>query len=158
MKRSRKSRVAVLAGAAVLVCAGVAFAGMSLRQKEYAQSEEKDFNEHLAQANEACGSKITAKIDWESFKGEIDKVLDGHEDKKKINFGLCAEPIKQIRWMCERPEAKGAVQKRIKSYSCKFGGKGKRKIGLKGSHLSLSVDWDIGLYDDYAKEYLGKVL
>jgi len=146
-----------MVGAALLVSTGVAFAGLSLRQKELVKKEDADLTEKLAQANKACETKMTAKVDWDSFKGEIDKWLDG-KDKDKINFALCAEPINQVRWLCERPEGKSAVQKRIVSFSCKFGGKGKRAIGLKGSNLSLSVDWDVGLYDDYVKEYLGKTL
>jgi hypothetical protein len=156
MKKGRK-RLALITGAALLVCAGVAFADMTVRQKEFAKAEDKDFNAQLASANEACEAKMTARIDWESFKAEIDRNLEG-KDKGKYNFGYCAEPLSRMRWMCERPEGKAAIQKRIKSYTCKFGGKGKRKIDLKGSTLTMWVDWEAGLYPEFIDEFLGKKL
>jgi hypothetical protein len=74
-----KTRLALVAGATVLVGASVAFADLSPRQREFAKREDGYFNQELATTNEKCGTKIEAKIDWESFKEEIDKSLDGKQ-------------------------------------------------------------------------------
>jgi hypothetical protein len=158
MSRSWQSRLAVVAGAAVLVSAGVAFADMTLRQKEFAKKQDESFKKEVDLANEKCGTKIEGKIDWESFKGEIDKSLDGKHERSYSFSSYCDAPVGAMFSMCDSEDAKAAIKKRIKSYTCKFGGKDKRKIELKGSSLTMWVDWEAANYDDYAKEYLGKQL
>jgi hypothetical protein len=158
MSRSWQSRLAVIAGAAVLVSAGVAFADMSLRQKEFAKKQDEYFKKETDPTNEKCGTKIAAKIDWQSFKPEIDKQLDGKDGHNYSFYGYCSSPMGVMFSMCEDADAKAAITKRIKSYTCKFGGKGKRKIELKGSSLTMWVDWEASNYDDYIKDYLGKTL
>jgi hypothetical protein len=155
---SWQSRLAVIAGAAVLVSAGVAFADMSLRQKEFAKKQDEYFKKEADLANEKCGTKIAAKIDWQSFKAEIDKSLDGKHESSYSFSGYCDSPMGTMFSMCDSEDGKAAIKKRIKSYTCKFGGEGKRKIELKGSNLTMWVDWKAANYDDYVKEYLGKTL
>jgi hypothetical protein len=158
MSRSWQSRLAVIAGAAVLVSAGVAFADMSLRQKEFTKKQDEYFKKEVAPTDEKCGIKLNAKIDWQSFKAEIDKHLDGKDGHNYSFYGYCSSPPSAMFSLCDSEDGKAAIKKRIKSYTCKFGGEGKRKIELKGSNLTMWVDWKASNYDDFVKEYLGKTL
>jgi hypothetical protein len=158
MSRNWKSRLALITGAAVLVSAGVAFADMSLRQKEFAKKQDEYFKKEVDLANEKCGIKLNAKIDWESFKGEVDKQLDGKDGYNYSFSGYCDAPVGSMFGICDSEDGKAAIKKRIKSYTCKYGGEGKRKIELKGANLTMWVDWKASNYDDYVKEYLGKTL
>jgi hypothetical protein len=159
MSRSRQSRLAFVAGVAVLAWAGVALADLSPRQREFADREDGYFNQELATTNEKCGTKITAKIDWESFKEEIDKSLDGQHGTKYNFNSYCGKPLGEIWTLCEQDEkTKASIKKRIKSYTCKYGGKDRRKIALKGTSLTMWVDWEGYNYSDWIKAYLNKVL
>jgi len=159
MKRSWLPRLAVAAGALVFFSAGVAMADMTLRQREFAKGQDDYFKREIDSANDRCSTKFAAKIDWNSFKGEIDKHLDGKHASSYSFYGFCAEPLGTMAGMCgDSEDSKSSVKKRIKSYTCKFGGKGKRKIELKGSSLTMWVDWEAANYGDYIKGYLGKVL
>jgi hypothetical protein len=158
MSKNWHSRLAVVVGGVILISTGIAFADMTLRQREFAKAQDDYFKKEIDSANEKCETKFNAKIDWLSFKAEIDKALDGKHASSYSFYGYCSGPLGTMYSMCDSADAKGAIQKRIKSYTCKFGGKGKRKIELKGSNLTMWVDWEASNYDDYVKGYLGKVL
>jgi hypothetical protein len=147
--------ILVLVGAA-LAWATIALADFSLRQKKYMKAQDEAFQKDVASANTKCGMKLKANIDWASFAGEVDKQLDG-----KLNYsfsGYCAEPVNTMFSMCDDADSKSAIAKKIKSYTCKFGGKGKRKIDLKGSGLTFWVDWEAANNGDFCKDFLGKKL
>ncbi len=152
---TRRSVMVIAAGTAV-VWAGVAFADFSLRQKKYMKGQDEYFQRDVTSANTKCGIKLKATIDWNSFKDEVDKQLDG-----KINYsfsGYCAEAVNTLFGMCDDADSKAAIAKKIKVYTCKFGGKGKRKLDLKGNALTYWVDWEAANNGDFCKDYLGKKL
>jgi hypothetical protein len=145
----------IVTGVAV-VWAGVALADFSLRQKKFMKGQDDYFQKEVASANTKCGMKLKASIDWNSFKAEVDKSLDG-----KINtsfYGYCSEPLSSMHGMCDDADSKGAIAKKVKSYTCRFGGKGKRKMDLKGGALTFWIDWDAANNGDFCKDFLGKKL
>ena len=154
MKRNHH-HLALLIGVVAVVWAGIA-AGFSLRQKKFMKQQDEYFKKEVDSANKKCAIALKAAIDWASFKGEMDKALD-----KKINYsfyGYCSSPVSNLRGMCDDADAKAEVKKKVKSYTCKFGGKGKRKMTLKGGKLTFWVDWEAANADDFAKEFFGKNL
>ena len=155
IRNLRRPLILALTTAAV-AWGAVALADFSLRQKKYMKAQDEYFQKDVDSANTKCGIKLKASIDWNSFKGEVDKQLDG---KSNYSFsGYCAEPVNTMFSMCDDADSKAAISKKIKSYTCKFGGKGKRKIDLKGSGLVFWVDWEAANNGDFCKDYLGKKL
>jgi hypothetical protein len=143
---------------AIIVIGGAAIAELSERQKEFAKAQDEYFKREVDSADAKCETKLDAKIDWESFKGEVDRRLDGKEGSHSF-YGYCAEPVGTLYSMCGGSErSKAAIKKKIKSYTCKFGGKGKRKAVLKGGALTYWVDWDAANNGDFMKAFLGKKL
>ncbi len=141
----------------LVLVAGPAGAEYSLREKQFMKQEDGYLAPHVKKANEKCGSSLNASIDWASFQGEVNKRLDGKLHRSPS--GYCALVPDNMWSMCrDDADAKAAIQKKVKTYVCKFGGKGKRNISLDGSTLTFWVDWEAPNNDPYIKGYLGKKL
>jgi hypothetical protein len=139
-----------------MLAASPAAAKLTLRQKSFAKQQDRYFKRHVDATRKKCGVKIKAVIDWESFKKEIDKQLD---KKQNVGFsGFCAQPLGVMWQLCAVSEGKHAIQRRIKSYVCRFGGKGKFRVRLKGSTLMMWVDWKATNIGQKIHKYLGKHL
>lgn len=119
---------------------------VSLKEQEKRTKIQSELDEELELDNEKCGTKITASINWDSFKGA---------DTGQSVSGYCATALTAARQLCESGDAgKKAVQKGIKKYTCAYGGKGKRAVSLKAGTLSLKIDFEESNYEDFVKAYL----
>ena len=58
--------------------------------------------------------------------------------------------------MCADALSKQAIAEKVKSYSCAFGGAGKRSLALDAAgKLTMTVDWDAANADDFIRAWLG---
>jgi hypothetical protein len=152
---SRRTLICLAAGLTVL-WAGAALAEFSLAEKKIIKKQDESYKSESDSLNKACASTIKAAIDWESFKSELTASADGK--LRKSFYGYCAAPLSALRSLCGDADAKQTVQKKVKQVTCKFGGKDKRKIDLKGGTVTYWVDWDSGNDADFCKAFLGKKL
>ena len=129
----------------------------TVAQKKLMKSVEAQFFRSVANADRWCKTKIRGAIDWPSWIDEVDKQIETGRGPS-IN-GYCSEPMSIAANMCKSDEfAAEAVQKKLKAYTCKFGGEGKRALSLAGGHLVMWVDWKGKNNWDYIKKWLGKHL
>lgn len=128
--------------------------GLTLRQREFAQGQNEDFQEQVAIANERCGTNIEARIDWQSFAAQIDLRLDGQLNKSFS--GYCATGIDGVRSACDSDTGRAAVQQRIQQYTCHYGPE--RTMTLDEGHLQLNIDWEAANYGDFVGDFLGRSL
>ena len=125
-----------------------AYSKMSLKMRKNAAEENKTFAKSIKQTNEKCGTAIKGKIDWDSFSKSKEKV-SGYS----VGSGYCDDFLSAVRQLCGDAMGKEAV-KAIKSYTCSFGGKGKRTVKLKGGRGIASVDWHSPNNKDFFLKYL----
>lgn len=145
-----------LTASALLVLASPARADYSLREKQYMKGEEKELAKAVTNTNTKCTMKLNAVIDWKSWRKEMNRILDG--EVRRSVYSYCQLVPDNMWSMCSDKTAADAIRKKIKTFVCKFGGKGKRDIKLTGSTLSFWVDWEAANNDPYIKQYLGKKL
>jgi hypothetical protein len=119
----------------------------TLAQKQFMAKQDAEFAEAVPDTDKACGTALKASIDWPGFlKSEIG-------NNSIVSY--CAEPLNTLRSMCSDPLAKTAISEKIKTYTCGFGGPGKRALSLDNGALHIDVDWDAANYGDYIKAWLG---
>lgn len=152
-----KQTIYIFLAIAFILPAGPALAKLSLRQKKVAKQHDKYLKKSIVAANKDCGTKLKAIMDWETFKGEMEKQFEG-----KLNvafYSFCGEVLDTIGAMCrEDADAKQAIAGTIKTIKCRFGGKGKRKLALKKGALTWTIDWKAPNNGKYVRKFLGKKL
>jgi hypothetical protein len=130
-----------------LVVLAASSQAQTLAQKQFMAKQDATFAEAVAPTDAACGTKLTASIDWPGFlKSDI-----GNNSVPSY----CAEALGAMQRMCADPLAKQAISEKIKSYTCGFGGTGKRAMSLDGGALRMDVDWEAANYGDYITAWLG---
>lgn len=80
-------------------------------QKEAKISFEKSIASALNDANTACGTRLKVKTNFDWFTKDWDGV--GYED-------ACKEVFLVIKAMCERPEHKKVLAKKVTGVACQF--------------------------------------
>ncbi len=127
--------------------------GLSLGQRKFAKSQNQYFaRSSVKPFKKKCGFEVEASIDWDSFQEQVQLKLDG-----KLNhsfYGFCGAALDAMFSMCGDEDSKNAIKNRIQVYTCKYGGKGKRKIELRGNTLTMWVDWKAPNYGPFVKKYL----
>jgi hypothetical protein len=104
----RNGSIVTLAGLLVAI-ALPAFAD-SLADKKMHADQEADLADRLALTNQACGSHVTAKIDWSTF-GEADAL-------KNAVTPYCAAALDAIEDICSDTLGKQAVTEKVKTVTC----------------------------------------
>jgi len=136
----------------------VAWAEFSARQKEFIKEKDKDFAAVVQNTNEKCGIALKASIDWKSFQAEIDKYLDNKLGYHAMDSDYCPDVLFELRnAYCKDDDAKANVKRKVKTFVCKFGGKGKQKLVVRGGTVTYWVDWDVRA-STYVRTQLGKSL
>ena len=120
---------------------------LSVRQTDFMKEQDQDFKRVFADEFEyKCGAPLTWSIAWASFVNEVDKRL-AKEETTSI-YDACGVPINRLMDVCATDSKVAAkVKKKIKRFSCTFGGKRKRKLSLKKKTLVYRVDF--GAKDAY---------
>ena len=143
----------LVVGLCLSTVAGTAWA-LSMKEEAFIEQQDKYFKDNVDYYNKQCGGKLKATIDWKkSFLPEVKKKLAG-----KINYsfyGYCSHALNSLAYMCrDNPKAKARIQKKVKSYHCKFGGKGKRKMSIKGGKVTAAIDWEASNNSKFWKDYI----
>jgi len=120
----------------------------SLKEKRAQQDINQDLQEAAKNANDACGSSITAEYDYSGVKPE-------DYDKYSV-AGYCSEVLSAIAGVCSDDMGKDAVKQKITKVVCKVGPQ--RTIELAGGTVSYTIQWDTANNSDYISEYLMKSL
>ncbi len=133
------------------------YAGFSMRQRQFIENEDASFQSSVTYYQEHCRAPIDAHIEWSTFLGEVDRNLDGQAN---YSFRLfCAYPLDHLAAQCSRSEAdRQAVVARVRSYSCVYGGPGRRAISLAGGQATMAVDWEAPNYEAFVSDYFGRAL
>lgn len=123
----------------------------SLEDEEKWNNQKSYMDRYMNESREVCGiaeGKWSYTFDKESFaKGE------GAEWGSHSPNGRCGAVFEELAAICRSGESgKKRVQEKVKSLTCKFGGKGKEKLELKGGAITLVLDWDS------SGEFIGKQL
>lgn len=130
---------------------------LSLRQRDFARSEDEYFQSRVDDFERWCGYPLEAHIDWVTFREEIDRRLDGTIFVSFFDY--CGSGVEAMSRMCQNhPDSREVLQSRVHHYVCRYGGPGLRAIELRGDTLTMAVDWDATYYDRYVDDYLGRVL
>ncbi len=129
----------------ILVGATLRDGEFSVRQAAFIRGEDADFKRlYSAKANDRCNTKIAWSIDWKSLEGEMDKRIS-KKDKTSI-YSACGVPLDRLADVCGS-DRKNKVKKKIKAYTCVFGGDKKQKLTLSRGTLQYHVDF--GAKDSY---------
>jgi hypothetical protein len=161
----------------LILALGGSARAQSLAEKKDMQEGEAYVAKALKVANEECGAKITASIDWNSFAGMY-KPHDGPTEAG----GSCSAVLEAMQRVCSgHPEAKAAIAQKIHSVTCKFDKAGTRTakcpsgkpglgesgnggfstcptIDLKAGALTAGYVWDTSNLKDEADDWLRKNL
>lgn len=132
---------------AILIACMAPAQAQTLAQKQMMAKQDEALVDPLRQANEACGTSIKASIDWPGF-------LSAQIGNNSIS-GFCESALSTMRGMCSDALAKKEIAAKVQTYTCGFGGAGKRAMSLKDGNLRLDIDWDASNYDDFIKAWLG---
>ncbi len=137
-------------GAANLVGDTLRDGDFSVRQAAFIREEEADLKRlYSSNADSKCKTKIDWSIDWQSFKGEIDKRLS--KEDKTLLYASCGVPLNRLADICGS-DRKNKVKAKIKSYSCVYGGPKKQRLSLKKGKLQYNVDFTAeDSYGDFDK-------
>jgi len=123
---------------------GLAAAEPTLAQKGTMKAWQEQIDGQLKFANDNCGTKITATVDWDAFfKVDLDKAS---KSGGAVSVGqYCGDAIAAVSNLCTiSKDGKEAVTKHITSVACKYGGPGKRSIALAKGVFTFTVDFQVG--------------
>lgn len=117
-------------------------AAESLEDEEKWNNQNSYMDRYMNDARATCGiaeGKWSYTFDKESFsKGA------GAEWSTYSPNGRCGAVWSELDTICRSSESgKKRVQEKVKSLVCKFGGKGKGKLELKGGVITFILDWDL---------------
>ncbi len=88
--------------------------GEQFDRKFWMESEQREFALPVKALNEACGTTVEARIDWDSIS---DALLNDQDIS-----GYCAAPLEALQALCSRSEeARRTVRARVKALDCRFG-------------------------------------
>jgi len=111
------------------------------QQHKYSQDQ---VDSQLSFANGACGTTITAPIEWTGFD-HVDLNTAGRDNHSVAVGQYCGEPLEALNTLCHTGDpAKAAVKRNIQKVVCKYGGPGKRDVSLAAGTLTYSVDFKPG--------------
>ena len=133
-----------------------ALAGLTIRQREYAERQNADFQRAVDLYVRDCGP-LNASIQWQSFAAQVDRRLDG-----EINVsvsGYCSQPLQTASLMCrDNSTTASTLQSRLQSYSCSYGNGQERVARIEGSALQYFVSWESTNDGEYVRDFLGRSL
>jgi hypothetical protein len=117
---------------------------MAFDQKAERAEREQELAESVKSLNAACGTSLTATIDWSTIP---DEVL-----KKYSISGYCEPPLGELSKLCVSAEGKKAVQVQVKEYTCRFGD------ALKLETQAGKVTWTTAKDESNQAEFVQKTL
>lgn len=124
----------------------------SLKDKKWMSYEDEHLKEEVDATDTRCGFKLKASIDWGSF------VKNKPATEGFSVSGYCSHGLEALRLLCDDDASKAEVVKKVKSYKCEFGGKGKRAAKFAGGTITTVVDFEASNGADFFKGKLEELL
>ncbi|QSQ23348.1 hypothetical protein JY651_51175 [Pyxidicoccus parkwayensis] len=122
---------------------------MAFDRKGEAAQQDKAYAETLLEMNNACGTAVTAAIDWNS-------VTDDQLKELSIS-NYCESPLTALKELCKVSNvAKQTVKEKVKQVSCRFGPELETK--LEADRLIWTTSKDASNQEQYATKFFKKNL
>ena len=117
---------------------------MAFDRKGEAAQHDKTYAELLREMNSACGTSVTAAIDWST-------VTDDQLKELSIS-GYCESPINAMKELCTVSNiAKQTIREKVKQVSCRFGPALEPK--LEADRLIWTTNKDASNQDKFATRF-----
>jgi hypothetical protein len=120
----------------------------AFNRKERESGQQEGFAPVLKGMNDACGTSVTATIDWKSISDEV--------IKKYSVASYCGNPLDALRKLCDSAAGKKAIQAKVKKYACQFGSE--LKLDVKAGQVSFTTQQDAANQEEFATQYFEKNL
>ncbi len=117
-------------------------------RKERETQQQTGFTEVVKAMNDACGTKVTATIDWKSVTDDI--------IKKYSIASYCGNPLEALKDLCATPVGKRVISAKVKSFTCQFGPE--LKLDVKAGAVSFTTQQDAPNQEEYATQFFEKNL
>ncbi|XXF79942.1 hypothetical protein P2318_09390 [Myxococcaceae bacterium GXIMD 01537] len=122
---------------------------MAFDRKGEVAGHDGSFAEQLKALNTACGSAVTAAIDWSTIDDELLKTYS--------ISSFCETPLNSLRALCDvSDEAKRTVQAKVKQLDCRFGPALDTRI--EATRVLWTTAKDAANQDEYATRFFKKNL
>ena len=123
----------------------------SIEQKDAMAQYTPKFKEAADSVNSRCGSRIAAKIDWNSFYNES---WDKHNPA-----AWCIQALDSIGFQCGDSAAlKSAIAAKVQNFSCAKGATGKPLFSFNAHTVTYSLDWNASNVEEKLLAFLKKGL
>jgi hypothetical protein len=120
----------------------------TFNRKERESGQQEGFTQVVKAMNAACGTSVTATIDWKSIS---DEVL-----KRYSISSYCGNPLEALQKLCESPVGKKVIQAKVKKFSCQFGPE--LKLDVNAGAVSFTTQQDAANQEEFATQYFEKTL
>ncbi|KFE68701.1 hypothetical protein [Hyalangium minutum] len=115
----------------------------AFNRPEREAGQQEGFTKALKEMNEACGTQVTATIDWKSVTDDI--------IKRYSIASYCGNPLESLGKLCGTPVGKRVISAKVKQYRCQFGPE--MKLELNGSAVSFTTQQDASNQEEYATKF-----
>jgi hypothetical protein len=120
----------------------------AFNRKERETQQQAGFTEVVKAMNAACGTNVTATIDWKSVTDDI---------LKKYSIpSYCGNPLEALQKLCGSKVGKRVISAKVKSFSCQFGPE--LKLEVKEGVVSFTTQQDAANQEEYATQFFEKNL
>jgi hypothetical protein len=120
----------------------------AFNRKEREAGNEQTLAEEVKALNEACGTQVTASIDWKSVSDEV--------IKKYSISSYCSSPLTALRRLCDSAAGKKAIQAKVKKVTCQFGSE--LKLAIQAGAVSWTTEKDAANQEEFATKFFEKNL
>jgi hypothetical protein len=120
----------------------------AFNRPEREAANERGFAELLKGMNDACGTKMTAAIDWKSVSDEV--------IKRYSVSSYCGNPLEALRRLCETPVGRRIISAKVKKVSCQFGKE--LKLDIQDGAVSFTTEQEAANQEELASEFFKKNL
>jgi len=117
-------------------------------RQERETQQQAGFTEVVKEMNAACGTNVTATIDWKSVTDDI--------IKKYSVPSYCGNPLEALQKLCGSKVGKRVISAKVKSFSCQFGSE--LKLEVKEGVVSFTTQQDAANQQEYATQFFEKNL
>lgn len=120
----------------------------SFNRPERESRQQEGFTQAVKAMNDACGTSVTATIDWKSVSDEV--------IKRYSVSSYCGNPLEALQKLCESAVGKKIIQAKVKKFSCQFGSE--LKLDVKAGAVSFTTQQDAANQEEFATQYFEKNL
>jgi len=118
-------------------------------RKERETGQEQGFADELKAMNAACGTQVSATVDWKSVSDDV--------IKKYSISSYCGSPLVALRGLCESAAvARKIISAKVKKVSCQFGPE--LKLEMQGDLARWTTTPDAANQEEFARKFFEKNL